>query len=467
MKVRKFLLLGLILLMVPLLTGLAWFGWRWYSTPSLPSISLEGMEPDKAAMVEQALKEVKRHPRSASTWGELGIVLLANGFMPEAIQCFEHAHRFAPEQPRWPYLHGFVLLLTNPQAGIPWMRKALPLAHSDEEKKAIRFTLALALAEEGELDEADQHLEAFRQLQSGGGDDGSAEVHFGLGLIALGRGDRARARDHLSKVTDHPCARKRACSLLVGLCQGDAKLADKYRERAALLPDDQPWPNPFDADIRKYRPDPHQEGPLAPYFQLVAAGQHAEALAFLRRFVQETPNNEGACFTLGFALFSQGDYEEAERAMRQTLHINKRNVKAHLFLGGILLERGEKRLLEPDGKQHAQELFRQAIAAEDRALALQGDLVFAHIFRGRALAKLGRPKEALAEFREAVVLGPDSADAHQALGEALAESGNMREAIEQLELAVRLAKPQNQRPRKALEKWRGGSGKKPPPSDER
>src|SRR5205823_15076558 len=108
----------------------------------------------------------------------------------------------------------------------------------------------------------------------------------------------------------------------------------------------------------------------------------------------------------------------------------------------------------PGGKEKAQELFRQAVQAEDRALELQRNLAHAHMTRGLALKHLGRTKEALEALRQAVLIASELAEVHQALGEALAESGQLEEGLEHLEDAVRLAKPKETRPQQALEKWR-------------
>ena len=159
------------------------------------------------------------------------------------------------------------------------------------------------------------------------------------------------------------------------------------------------------------------------------------------------------CFTLGVALLSRNELPQAEEAFRQAIHFNPRNPKAHLFLATVLLQRGENE------KGRGKELFTEALAAADAALALQGDLAYAHLARGRALKHLGRPEEAVAALREAVLRGQEYAEVHQALGEALAEQGNLKEGLERLRDAVRLAKPGDGGPQQALRKWQAKAKK--------
>src|SRR5947209_3700073 len=103
MMIRK-LLIGLVL---AALIGLAGgYGWRWYTTPRPPAIPLNGASKEMTEAVEEALQAVRRQPRSGRTWGVLGMVLTANGFNQQAIECLAQAERLDPQEPRWPYAHG-------------------------------------------------------------------------------------------------------------------------------------------------------------------------------------------------------------------------------------------------------------------------------------------------------------------------------------------------------------------------
>lgn len=443
MKWQKFLL-GFAAVLALVLGG--WSGWHWFTTPAIPHLALEGASPKMAEEADRALDPVRRSPRSGKAWGELALFLIANGFYAEALPCLVQAERFAPTEPRWPYLHGTLLRNTTPHDGTARLRRALTLARSDDEKGAILFSLGLALVQEGRLDEAE---ECLRALEKTGAD--RPRIQFGLGLLALARGDRPQARHYLSQLIDSPFARKKACSLLAGLMEDNQQPTLDYRRKAADLPDDLRWPDHFTADIPTYQVDPTRR--LTTYRELKAQGRPGEALKYLVQLVTDEPD-EMTCFILGYDLLAMHQFEQAEQALRQALTFNPHNPKTHLFIGAALFERGEKALRQPDGKEQANELFRQAVQAEDTALKIQWNLTDAHLIRGRALSRLGRRGEAIRSLREATLVSPNLAEAHQTLGEALADSGQFREAIEHLENAVRVAPPGDPRPRQALEKCR-------------
>jgi tetratricopeptide (TPR) repeat protein len=449
MRVRKLLI---VVAAAGLLGAGGWYGWRWYTAPKPPDIPLEGVHEKKKEKIEQAREEVRRQPRSGTAWGELGLTLMANGFFEQSIPCFAHAQRFDPKQPRWPYFQGAMMLMFGRRDGFDLLRHSLTVARSEKNRRAILFQLALALVEDGQLDEAERYAQ---QLQSLEGDGPS--VSFVLGVLALNRGDRAAARTHLGRLTDHPSARKRSYAMLAGLTDGDEKLAQSYWQRSLELPEDRPWPDSFEEALAQYRAEP--ESRLAEFVELEAQGRHDEALKVIRKLAEQSPD-EGLCFLLGFTLFKMSHFEQAIPAFRQSLGFNPRNPKTHLFLGISLLQLGEVRLKE-GSKEKALTLFREAVEAEDKALALQNDVADAYLTRGRALRHLNRTAEAIESFRQAVRVGTEYAEMHQVLGEALAEAGQVREGLEHLENAVKLAKPDDPRPRAALEKWKG-KAKSPP-----
>ena len=428
--------------------GVAGFlGVRWYTTPALPEIPTDGLAKVLADAIDEALSDVRADPRSGYAWGKLAMVLAANSLDEKtALRCFENAERFDPKNPAWPYLHGLQIMPTDPQQGIPLLRQAFALAKKQDERTAILFRLANVLIENGQLDEAAQHLEALRQIEPD-----PRRVHYTQAMLAMARGDGATARGHLLELTDHPSCRRRSLSLLASLADTPPKLAAGYKEQAARLPADEAWPDSFATELTQHKVDIRTRS--ARYLELTSQGQHQEAMMYLRRVVAESPDDE-LCFMLGFALLKSNEPEEAAQRFRESLRYNAKNVKTHLFLGAALYAQGENRLREPQAKEQALELFRQSIAAFDQAIAYQADLGTAHLFRGRALQHLGREDEAIAALRNALLLQPDSADTHLYLGEALAESGNLREGLEHLDNAVQIAQPKDARPAEALKKWR-------------
>jgi tetratricopeptide (TPR) repeat protein len=435
---------------IAILGGGGWFGWRWYSTPSIPDIPLTGADKPVVAVIEEAKQEVRKQPRSGAAWGKLGKVLAVNGYREPAILCFTHAAKFDRNNPRWPYLRGVELLKGDPHRGIVLLRQALTLARNPEERATILFRLSTVLIEEGQLDEAQQNLESLNKLDPEG-----TRVIYGLGLLAIGRQDWTGARNYLCQLNENPTARKRACTLLATLPNMNPDQARMYQQMIARLPDDLPWSDPFVGEMSLYKVN--RVDRIEEYWELERQGRREEAIERLRSFVVESPSLE-ACSTLGFALYKMNEFQDAAEAFRAAIGFNSQNASSHYLLGASLFGLGEKKLRENGGENTGMELFRQAITAEDQALALQNNLGYAHLIRGRALGYLGRTDESLKALRQAVLCQPESAEIHESLGLALANSGQVREALTHLENAARLASPNDPRPRELLEKWRAKAG---------
>src|SRR5437762_1641426 len=153
MKVRKVRTLVLGLFLAGALVA-GWFAWRWYTAPVPPEIPLKGVEEHVADMVQEAVGAIRRQPRSGKAWGQLGMILAANGFDEYVPRCYAEAKRFDPNNPDWPYLHGLYLLEVHPNQAFPFLEEALSLARDAEEKAAIHFRLAQALHDEEQLDRA-------------------------------------------------------------------------------------------------------------------------------------------------------------------------------------------------------------------------------------------------------------------------------------------------------------------------
>src|SRR5213079_2958398 len=117
----------------------------------------------------------------------LGMVLRAHDFDAEANRCFEEAERLDPREPRWPYLRGQTLVLTDPEAGILCLRRAVQCC--GDSPTAPRLRLAEALLEQGRLDEAQSHLEQAARRDP--------RARLAWGRLALLREDWRGALAHL------------------------------------------------------------------------------------------------------------------------------------------------------------------------------------------------------------------------------------------------------------------------------
>jgi tetratricopeptide (TPR) repeat protein len=436
----------LIVLALAVLTA-GWFAWRWYTAPALPSFPLERMERPVAELIATAQEEVRLVPRSGEAWGKLAMIAAVNGYPEQALLCLIQAERLDRDDPRWPYLHAISLLREQPDTALPLLQRALELAATKAQVAAIRFRLVLMMAEHGQLDEAEQHLQALRGVEAN-----SARVQFGAALLADARNDRKAARQHLETLLASPFARRQAHARLaaVALADGNDESARRYQERLGRLPADLPWPDLFLDEMNPYAVG--RQNRFIEAESLEARGRLHESVALLRRIAAETPDVRSN-LALGLGLGKLEAYDEAESVLRAVIDMDPHNLQANHFLGTVLFLRGEKLWNTPNGQEQARAVFREAVATQDRALAIKADHAMAHLTRGRALAYLGESEAAVRALREAVRCRPEIADTHLYLGETLADMGRLPEAVSHLEDAVRYARPDDPRPRAALAKW--------------
>jgi tetratricopeptide (TPR) repeat protein len=183
----------------------------------------------------------------------------------------------------------------------------------------------------------------------------------------------------------------------------------------------------------------------------------------------------------GLTLHTVGKYQEAETAYRQAIEINPRDARAYFALG-LLLQNAPDRLEDAEAAYRRAFVldpkyaapyywlgkllndlgrFEEAEAAYIKTIALDQKYLYPYVNLGNVLMdKLGRPREALASFRQGLVIEPKSAVLHANCAYALAlheldldvASYHTKQAlanIEDLSVAGRLllsALPQTQEP---------------------
>jgi tetratricopeptide (TPR) repeat protein len=430
---RRILLVCLPVCLLFLAAG--WWLWRREPVPEPPALDLTGVDPAVAAVVEAGLENVRHSPRSADAWGVLGKVLAAHDLRVASLPCFAQAERLDPREPRWPYFQGVALHLGDPDAALPKLRRTVELC--GDVPATPRLLLANVLLGQGDLDEAEGH---FRHLLAH--DQLSAWAHLGLARIAAAR-DRPRqglADLHQAAAGDH--CRKAAYTLLAQIHRrlGNANEEKEAMRRAAELPDDAPWPDPFVESIENLQVGEHAT--LKRAARLINQDRMGEGLQLVRQMVRDYPRSYGAWLMLGQGLLKGQDFGDAEQALRKAVLLAPTPVDARYFLGVALMEKGDNRA--------AADCFRETAGVKpDHALA--------YYQLGRCLARLEDRAGAIGAFRDAVRCKPDFADAHAELGELLLhDQGSRTEALEHLREALEL-NPALAKPRKLLEEpARGG-----------
>jgi tetratricopeptide (TPR) repeat protein len=393
-----------------------WWLWQRQRAPEPPAVELAGVDPAVAAAIETSRTKVRQSPRSAAAWGLLGQVLVAHDFRAAALTCFAEAERLGPREPRWPYYQGVALYLGDPDAALPKLRRAVELC--GDAPAAPRLLLAEALLNQGNLDEAESH---YRHLLSR--DPHNPWAHLGLARVAAGRDRPQDGLADLEQATAGRSCAKAAQTLLAQVQQrlGNADESAAALRRAADLPDDTGWPDPFVEAIEELQIGEHAS--LKRAGRLINQDRVAEGVRLLRQTTRDYPQSYGAWLMLGQGLLKGQDFADAEQALRQAVRLAPTPVDGRYFLGVALLERGENRA--------AADCFREAAK-------LKPDHALAYYQLGRCLVRLEDRAAAIGAFRDAVRCKPDFADAHAELGELLLQDGQRAKGVAHLRQAIDL-----------------------------
>ncbi len=441
----RWVALGLLLLALTG-AGASWFYFR-PRPPEPPTVRLEGAEPAVVRLIEEARQKVTENPTSADSWGELGKILYAHGYAPEAMRCFAEAEKLDPNESRWPYLRGAEYLLRDPNHALPLLRRAVELGHPTlSYSVAARLRLAEALMEREQTEEAETLLRGVLA-----DDPNNARGCYDFGVLCATREDAKTAVDYLQRATRGSFARKRALVKLASVYTrlGNRSEAERAQQEAARLPDEGPWPDPYLSEVIQL-----EQGRLSRFQKVVdlqSAGRWEAAADILRDMARTFPD-ERTYVALGINLATQGKYPQAEEVLRTALKLAPEHVQVHYFLCVAIFLQSEKEWPDVSKREHARTRF--AEAAEHAQLALKGkpDHGMARMFLGRAQRFLGDRPSGIANLREAVACRPDSSETILALGEALAEDGQVAEARRVLEAGLRVAGEKDPRLRKALER---------------
>jgi tetratricopeptide (TPR) repeat protein len=391
-------------------------------------LDLTGADPAVITAIEAARNAVRQSPRSASAWGQLGMILSAHTFPVEANTCFLQAEQFDPREPRWPYYQGTEMCLNEPEAAIAKLQRAAELFGSRFD--GARLRLGELLLRQGRQDEAeDQFLRVLHQNSE------NARADLNLARIARERGDLQASLEHLNRSRGDFHTQKASHILLAEVHQrlGNETAASEERQQAAKLPKDADWPDPLVEEVTRLRTG--KQVRLAAAAQLISQGRVREATAALQRIVQDYPDSDWAWLLFGRALLGQKNLTAAEPALRTAVKLAPASTEAHFYLGTVLLLQGSP--------QTAADCFR-------KATAIKPDFAEAHHNLAHCLLRQSDPAGAIEAFRAALSCKPDYAEAHLDLAGILAKQGRSAEALSHLRYAAEL-NPADPRPKKLLE----------------
>jgi tetratricopeptide (TPR) repeat protein len=403
--------------------------------PQPPTVPLDGVERPVVAAITEGQQRVREQPDSADAWGYLGKLLLTHYFLAQADQCFAEAEKLDGTQPRWPYYRGLAHLHRDNRVALTHLRRAAALGDRyDPGVVSTRLRLAETLLGEGETEEAEEQFRlVFKK------DPHNPWLLYHRGVLALARDDLSGAIDRLTPLTNHPSARQKACAQLAMIYRRrkDEEQAVAFTRLAGQFPPDESWEDPYVDEFRKLQRD--SQGRLVQLKALESAGKLQQVVPLLKD-LNEDADSDLAHLALGVSLAKLGRYDEAEKALRDTLALYPDKVQAHYFLAEVLFIQGDQVPGRERGvPEAALAKYRESADCARRAIKLKPDHGLAHLYLGRALLILGQPDEGFKELRAAVACKPEEVRTHFYLGEALADAGQVEEGLQHLELAERLA----------------------------
>ena len=163
---------------------------------------------------------------------------------------------------------------------------------------------------------------------------------------------------------------------------------------------------------------------------MLARGDNADAVTYLRGAVAARPGNVVALNTLGAALLSAGTAIEAAGFFERALQANPRYTNARYNLANALAE--QRRW------EQAAAAFRQVLAENPGDAGARQHLGEVLRLWGDERAEAGRLEEAAAHLRESLDFRRDDAVLHSDLGAVLARLGRFRDAVPEFEAALRI-----------------------------
>ena len=416
-----------------------------------PLVPAELTDPPARKMVESKRQAVLAAVTSATAWGELGMAFDAHEASSEAMSCYRAAMDLDAKDARWPFLLAGQLNRSGAPAdkeeAVRLYRRAAdcPQQSRDHWSTAL-LTLADLLTELGRPTEA-----APLDQQVYDEDPSNPWAAYRIGVALADRGEAEKATQILRGLANNPFARRKSAIALAELNRraGRAKEADGFEYAASLLPPDNRWSTPFDAEV--FTVWRGRRALQSLYSAQDAAHNDREAFRAAAALADQYPSVETQMLLLR-ALVNVGDYPAAVAVADDLLRDEggRRMVNVHLSLGVARIGLADR--AEAEGrKSEADRLLAQAAEAFGESVRLQSDYALGHIYRAKALLRLGKLPQAEEAARAGVSSRPDEWQGYLVLSDVLAASGRKAEAVAAAEQAVKLAHPSEPRPKKALE----------------
>jgi tetratricopeptide (TPR) repeat protein len=433
--------------------GIGYYLWAGRGAAGLPPPPVpDGLsDPPARKMIEGKRQAVLAAPQSGTAWGELAMAFDAHEASDEAVACYRRAMDLDPNDARWPFLLASQMNQRGTgdakEEAVRLYRRA---ADCRPPSSAHWATALLSLADLlTELGRGNEAAPLYQQVHAADPSDPWAAYRVGVALAD--QDETEKAAQILLSLAHNPCARKKSAIAMAELNRraGRTKEADGFDYAAGLLPQDQHWANPFTAavaDLWRGR-----RALMSRYVAQEAAHEDRAAVHTATALADQYPSVETQMMLLR-ALVNAGDYPAALAVADDILRDEdgRKLVTAHSFLGLAWVRLADR--AEAEGrKADADRLLAQAAEALGESVRLKTDYAPGHLYRAKALLRLGRLPEAEEAARAGVGCRPEEWEGYLVLADVLAATGRKAEAVTAAEQAVKLAHPNEPRPKQALE----------------
>jgi predicted Zn-dependent protease len=323
----------------------------------LPGDGFDPVDPAVRRLLDGNRALVRRNPRSAAAWGDLGLALVAHGHAVDGAACLARAADVDRGDWRWPCFTAAVESDFDLERAAATIVEAIRRGPREEWPRLFR---ARWLEQLGRPAEAEA---VYRGLLADMPSHALAAVGLARTLLA---GDRvAESVAVLPPALEHPATRRAAHELLSRIegRRGDFTAAASAADAARALPPDANWPgDPLAPLLVERRTGKHDL--MARTLASYQSGDDGEARKLTAALVAKHP--EVAFLLQGRRHLAGGDPVAAERAFRQAVALDPAWVELVYSLGTALAAQG--RFAE------AATVFREVLAAEPSFTAAWNDL---------------------------------------------------------------------------------------------
>ena len=364
--------------------------------PEIPTVNLDGADPEISKVVGMARKSVEQNPRTAATWGHMGMILHAHGFSDAAQTCYQAAANLEHKTPFWPYLRGHLYQHGpgGPEAALSHFQLAASRAPANS---MAQLRLAETLLELGRLEEAEAE---YRKTLAAAKDDPLAQL--GLGKVAVARRQYREALEYLEAVSGSPLTQNESCAMRASVHDrlGESTAAERERERLAELPED--GLRPDDPMILVLQMEVGVRVQLANAEKLMAQNRIADVMVVVENAVHRYPDSFEAWAALGNACGMAGDPAGAEKAVRKSIQLAPKNAEGWLSLANV---------------QIWQRRHQEAMESIQKSLALNPKNGAAYFSLGECRRALGDTAGAAEAYRDVLRYAPKHPQAKERLEE--------------------------------------------------